>query len=358
MSDTLIWASEADLQDKLAPSTEKAAKGWVEMEVPPHQWFNWYMNRTDTRLATMETPTTSYMRRWSSGGRTETILAHQRFNLPVSYIVGGNHLRVFLDGVLCEPGEGNQYIECGVPGSESDYIRWNDDIDPTYDIRIEVPVRYTEPIHYADETLVATVQSLADRIAALEEPTFCRKFDSPANTRSDVVRANTAYDVGAEYLVGSDQLQVYVNGILQYENADYKELGVAGDVASDIKFLRDIPISDNIRVYISMRNGEHYTVLSEETTLEAMHKYVQEHKYRENRMDVTTTAVIAARAEYAVPEYIVGNNSIKVFKNGILMVKDRDYAEDEDEGTKSTNIFWLEDVQPGTIITAIVPFFE
>lgn len=352
----LIWAQDASASEKLAPSAEKIVQGW-NSETPPHEWFNWYMNRTDTRLSNMEDPLQTYMQRWTAGSRDRTILAKERFDLPVKYEVGSNQLRVYLDGILCEPGEDAQYVECGTPGTKSAYIRWNDDIDVNFDIRIEVPIRAMTTTSIGDEALLGELEDLKTRVANLEQPTYCYKFDSPANTRENDILAGQVYVLPYEYMVATNQLQVYVDGILQYETTDYEELGIAGDTTTDIKFLKDIPVSSNIRVYIAMRNGESYTVLSESLTLAAMHKFVKEHLYREQRQDTTVTERINANADFAVPEYTVGTNTLKVYKNGLLMVEGRDYAEDSEDKTTSTNIFWLSDVMPGTLITVLAPVF-
>ena len=357
MSQHLIWASEAAEQHILAPSAEKIASGWG-VENPPHEYFNWWMNRADNRLAELEQPITSYVSRWYAKDRTEPVLANERFDLPVSYVVGGKHLKVFLDGILCEPGEEAQYVECGTEGTESTYIRFNDDIAVDYDIRIEVPIRATEPVRYADEELVAKVNDLENRIGNLEMPTFCTKCDSPAGTRPDVIVADSIYVLPAEYTVGADQLQVYLDGILQYEGQGYVEVGNVGARSTDIKFLFDVSTATNIRVYVSTKNGENYTVLNETTTLAAMENYVRLHRYHETRVDTTLTERIEAMAAFTVPEYVPGNNELKVYKNGLLLVPNREYSENsEPDSTTSTKIIWNASVEAGTLITVTAPVF-
>jgi hypothetical protein len=353
-ADKLIWASEAESRDILAPSAEKIAQGW-RAEIPPHEYFNWHMNRTDRRLAALETPVTSEIASYSADSRTETIKAGQRFDLPCPYIVGGRHLRVFLEGILCEPGERNQYMECGVEGAESTYIRWNDDIPPEYGIRIEVPIRSSEPVRYADEELVGRVADLADRVAALEAPVFCKKFDFPADTRAAAVPAGRIFTLPAEYVVGADQLQVYRNGILLYEGKDYHEVGAIGDRATDITFTADLPVSDNIRAYVSIRAGEQTTVLNEAVSLEALARAIADAVFRENRQDAVISERIEAMAEYVVPEYTVGDNSLRVYKNGRLLVPDHDYSENGISGEKSVKIIWNGSVEAGAVITVTAP---
>ena len=354
MSDKLIWASEAAEPDILAPSAEKIAQGWLA-EVPPHEYFNWHMNRTDKRLVDLETPVQSAIAAYISGDRTEPIPAHERFDLPRPYVVGGKHLRVFLDGILCEPGEENQYVECGQPGTESTYIRFNDLIPADFTIRIEIPIRCDEPVRWADEAVVAQVEDLITRVGNLEAPTFCKRHDSPAGTRQGVIPADSVYVLPDQYLVGSDQLQVYINGVLQYEGKDYFEQGTAGEWHTDIKFARAIPVSDNIRVFISIKAADATTVLNEAVSLEALKAMFVRNAYRENRMDETVSTRIEALAEYTVPEYTVGDNGLKVYKNGLLLVKNRDYSENGIEGETSTKIIWNSSVEAGTIISVTAP---
>lgn len=139
MQANVIWASEAPKNNVAAPSTDKQKQGWIK-EVPPHEWFNWYMNRTDSRLTQLEEPWTAHIFTSAAGSREEAVPANEKFQLPAKYIVGAGQLRVFLDGILCEAGEREQYVEAGQAGDLSDYIRFNDTIDPSHDIRIEIPV--------------------------------------------------------------------------------------------------------------------------------------------------------------------------------------------------------------------------
>lgn len=353
MSDTLVWASDAPANNKLSPSADKIKKGWV-VENPPHEYFNWYMNRTDNRLLEMEKPVKSYYKYYSAKSRTSNILANAKFTLPATYIVGAHQLRVFLDGILCEPDA--QYVECGTPGTESDYIRFLDDIDKSFDIRVEIPIRMLEPKRYVDDETINTIADLKKRVSKLEEPVFCTKFDNPAGSHTAYAK-NAIYVLPSEYVVSANQLQVYINGILQYENKDYKEVGAVGTRTTDIIFLKNVAATDNIRVYISIRNGEKYTVLDEDKTLEALHRYVQEHLYMESRKDYTLANQINALADFTVPEYTVGNNGLKMYKNGILLIPNRDYSENGVDGERSTRIIWNITLPAGSLITAIAPYF-
>lgn len=353
MAKHIVWASEADENDVLAPSADKQRKGWVE-EVPPHEWFNWHMRRNDQRLNDLEKPLSYVILDLPATERTETIKKGTRFNLPASYVVGAGQLHVYLDGLLCHEGTDQQYVECGQQYAESNYIRWNDNIAPEFDIRIEIPLLSKEPSIYADETLVGNVAALAERVGKLEEPIYSTRLDSPANTRSSVIRAGEIFTFDAEYTVGADQLQVFKNGILLYAGTDYIEVGTTGEKASDISFTADVEISDSIRAYIAIRGSEEYIVLAGSSSLKTLEDKVRQ-LTRQTRVDDIVKARIEALADYTVPEYAPGTNTLKIYKNGVLLVPNRDYSENSDEGETSTRIIWNASVDTGTLITVITP---
>lgn len=353
MGKHVVWASEADEKDVLAPSADKQAKGWVS-EIPPHEWFNWHMRRTDQRLDGLEAPVKNTILELLGRERKDTIKKGARFNLPAKYVVGSGQLHVYLDGLLCLPGENQQYIECGNTYSESDYIRWNDDIPPDFDIRVEIPVTANEPAIYADETLVGEVGDLAKRVEKLEEPVYSTRLDSPANTRDEIIRAGDIFTFDAEYIAGSDNLQVFKNGILLYAGADYQEIGAPGEKSSDIVFTVDVQISDSIRAYISMRGSDEYIVLAGSSSLKTLEEKVAA-LTKQTRFDETVTTRIEALADYSVPPYKPGTSSLRVYKNGALLVPNRDYSENTDDGEVSTRIIWNASVDAGSLITAIAP---
>lgn len=349
----VVWASGADEKDALAPPVEKQAKGWVS-EIPPHEWFNWHMRRTDQRLDGLEAPVKNAILELLAKDREETIKKGSRFNLPADYVVGSGQLRVYLDGLLCLPGADQQYLECGNEYSESSYIRWNDDIPPDFDIRVEIPVIANEPAIYADETLVGEVGDLARRVEKLEEPVYSSRLDSPANSREEIIRAGAVYTFDAEYIVGSDNLQIFKNGVLLYAGADYREIGAPGEKSSDIVFTADIQVEDSVRAYISMRGSDEYIVLASGTSLKTLEDKVFSLTLQ-TRVDETVAERIEALADYAVPPYKPGTSSLRVYKNGILLVPNRDYSENSDEGEISTRIIWNASVAAGSLITAIAP---
>lgn len=353
MSRHTIWAGKALEKDVLAPPLEKQEQGWGE-EIPPHEWFNWYMRRTDTRLNDLEQPVSYRILDLPAKDRTRDIKKGERFNLPASYVVGSGQLHVYLDGILCHEGADQQYVECGQEFAESSYIRWNDTIPAEFDIRVEIPLLSLEPAVYADETVVGNVRSLMDRVARLEEPLFSTQLDSPAGTRPEKISAGDVFTFNGEYVVGANQLQVFKNGILLYAGADYEELGITGDKSSDIIFLKDVEVSDNIRAYIATRGNEEYTIVPGASGLKALEKKISE-MTAQNRQDDVVAARIEALADYTVPPYHPGKNELRIYRNGRLLVPNRDYSENADDGEISTRIIWNASVDANSLITAVAP---
>ena len=251
MQANVIWASEAPKNNVAAPSTDKQKQGWIK-EVPPHEWFNWYMNRTDSRLTQLEEPWTAHIFTSAAGSREEAIPANEKFQLPVKYIVGAGQLRVFLDGILCEAGEREQYVEAGQAGDLSDYIRFNDTIDPSHDIRVEIPVSGLQNAGILDGTIV-TVKDLMRLIvqsAMLDYGlgVITERADSLPGTRLKEYAGGDTYTV-PQYLVGGNGLQVFVDGLLCVRGVDYDEAsGSDGDRATTITWRRAVPVTSTVSV--------------------------------------------------------------------------------------------------------------
>lgn len=353
MSRQTVWAGKAPDKDVIAPPVEKQEQGWTE-EVPPHEWFNWHMRRTDTRLNDLEQPVSYRILDLPAKDRNRDIKKGERFNLPAPYMVGTGQLHVYLDGILCHEGEDRQYVECGPEYAESAYIRWNDDIPAEFDIRVEIPLLSLEPAIYADEQVVGNVRSLMERVSRLEEPLFSTRLDSPAGTRPETIRAGEIFTFEGEYVVGANQLQIFKNGILLYAGADYLEMGEAGEKASDVIFLKDVDISDNIRAYIAVRGSDEYTIIAGASSLKTLEEKIVE-MTRQNRRDEVVRKRIEALADYSVPPYRPGKNELRVYKNGLLLTPNRDYSENADDGEISTRIIWNASVDANTLITVVAP---
>ncbi len=348
-----VWAGNASEKDVIAPPVEKQEQGWTE-EIPPHEWFNWHMRRTDLRLNDLEQPVSWMILDLPASARTEDVRKGARFNLPAPYTVGANQLHVYLDGILCHEGKDAQYVECGQEYGESTYIRWNDTISREFDIRVEIPLLSKQPAIYADEEVVGNVAALLERVARLEEPVFSTRLDSPADTRPENILAGEIFTFEGEYVVGANQLQVFRNGILLYPGTDYNELGVPGEKASDIVFLEDVEISDNIRAHIATRGSGEYSIVAGASSLKTLEEKIGE-MFRQNRKDEIVGERIEALADYTVPAYRLGKNELRVYRNGRLLVPNRDYSENANDGEISTRIIWNASVDANTLVTAIAP---
>lgn len=136
MSDKIIWGDTALATDIVEPSTEKQHQGWELNELPPHEYFNWYFNRTDSRLNDLEDKTPQYTSMYSGGNtRTGDIEAGTSYTVP-QYTVGTGQLRIYLDGLICIRDV--TYEEVGEDGSVSTSIKWLDKIGKEYAIMADV----------------------------------------------------------------------------------------------------------------------------------------------------------------------------------------------------------------------------
>lgn len=330
MSNHVIWASGAQETDVQAPPAEKQVQGWTK-EAPPHEWFNWYMNRTDTRLSQLEEPQLGTSYTSFAGTRGKTIAAGEKFTLPVSYIVGADNLRVYLDGIRCYPGEDQQYMEAGSPGTYSNYIRWNDAIPDKYDISVDIPVKGQDKVALLTGTV--TMEELTQQIAsALANSKFqhvsggSREY-SPGGSRPSVLVVGSSYTV-PQYEVGSNKLFVTLKGLLCTPGVEYLEVGTPGSMSTTIAWTTEIPTEASINAYTYDSHG------------------------RIDSPGDTRAAVIPAGTEFTVPRYIVGSKRLMVCVNGLLCTPGVEYHEIGDLGTASTTITWTFDVEVNLDITA------
>ena len=164
MPEHIVWGDQAPAIDIVAPSVEKQHIGW-EQEYPPHEYFNWYFNRTDTRLGSLEEPWTKETFHSAPGERTETILAGSEYTIP-EYIVGSSNLEVYLDQYPCIEGPDGTYTEVGDKLTRSTKIIWNDDIDTSYDILIKTPTQLSKKINIVTSSVIdfeTMLQTIVDK---------------------------------------------------------------------------------------------------------------------------------------------------------------------------------------------------
>lgn len=261
----IIWASSAAESALATPSADKQAEGWG-LEAPAFEFMNWLQNRTDRRLNKLEEPWTHTVHISPANAREAVIPAGERYACP-QYVVGARQLRVYLEGIPCTAGENAQYMEVGLEGQVSTNIRWNDDIDPEYEVRIEAPIRATELVSFVNVTLEDVTTEIVSTMAnaALQLHVKQEVFDSPADTRDAVIPANTDFTV-SEYTVGESELNIHKDGVKLMEGVDYIEIGEAGSTSTTIQFTDPVEIADSLSIVSSIRATGSMTVYPEEST--------------------------------------------------------------------------------------------
>lgn len=243
MSEHIVWADNAAAGNISAPTEEKQHTGWGQ-EAPPFEWLNWFMNKTDVRLKTLETPWELEHVYSPSNTRAQVYAIGDVYTTP-PYIVGAGRIRVYLDSVPCILGV--QYEEVGLAGSESTQIRWKIDVDYSREILIVAPYNVYEKTGIIN-TELTPIQDILDawtarlNNAVIEHHAEIVQQVSAANTRTEVIAAGTDYTV-PEYRVGDNGLQVYLHGLMCSAGADnqYVEVGTAGTISTKIKWNDDIP---------------------------------------------------------------------------------------------------------------------
>lgn len=261
----IIWASSAAESALATPSADKQAEGWG-LETPPFEIMNWLQNRTDRRLNKLEEPWTHNVLVSPAYSRDAVIPAGERYACP-QYVVGARQLRVYLDGIPCSDGENAQYMEVGLEGQVSTNIRWNDDIDPEYEVRIESPIRATELVGFVNVTLEDVTSEIVNTMAntALQLHVKQEVFESPADTRDAVIPANTDFTIN-EYTVGESELNIHKDGVKLMEGVDYVEIGEPGSTSTTIQFTDPVEIADSLSIVSSIRATGSMTVYPEEST--------------------------------------------------------------------------------------------
>jgi hypothetical protein len=145
---TSLWASGGDT---VTPSSTKIQTGW-EVEVPPRQWFNWFMNRVDTAFAYL----------FQHGIPT--------YDKSVNYVAGGLSYVVGNDG--------NLYRSVAASGPATTVQ------DPTTDSA----AKYWKPVGYSEA-------DASKKFAPIASPTFTGdpKAPTPADGDNDTSLATTQF---------------------------------------------------------------------------------------------------------------------------------------------------------------------
>lgn len=123
--------------------------------------------------------------------------------------------------------------------------------------------------------------------------------------RGSVLSAGTAFTV-PEYELGSNNLQVYLNGLLCLAGSDKQYVE---DTSTTIKFNDDIPADAEISALATI--GSSY-----EGVL-----------YNRVVVSESREADLAIGEQFAVPEHVVGYGRLRVFIDGLILQEGFDFAE-------------------------------
>ena len=110
--------------------------------------------------------------------------------------------------------------------------------------------------------------------------------------RADVIAAGTAFSVPT-YALGSDELQIFINGLLCVKGREYTE-----DTTTTVKFTEAIATDIEISAVVT--------------------KSVEGGLLNESAVSENRSAVIASGTVYEVPEHTVGLGRLKVYLDGLL----------------------------------------
>lgn len=121
--------------------------------------------------------------------------------------------------------------------------------------------------------------------------------------RNAVLAAGTAFTV-PEYAVGSNNLQVFVNGLLCVKDAQYTEVS-----STTIAFTFDVETSAEITAMVTV--GSSYEGVLTQRVL----------------LSDSRASVIAAGTGFSVPEHQVGYGRLKVYLDGLILQEGLDYSE-------------------------------
>lgn len=121
--------------------------------------------------------------------------------------------------------------------------------------------------------------------------------------RSEVLTVGTAFTV-PEYTVGSNNLQVFVNGLLCVKDAQYTEVS-----STTIAFTFDVETSAEITAMVTI--GSSYEGVLTQRVL------VSESRESE----------LVAGTAFSVPEHQVGYGRLKVYLDGLILQENLDYSE-------------------------------
>ena len=144
-----------------------------------------------------------------------------------------------------------------------------------------------------------------------------------SESRDAVIAAGTAFDVPA-YEIGTNQLQVWVNGLLCVKGNQYTEVST-----STIAFTFDLPADASVVATVTTSAGS-----TSFTT------QVQTSSSREATMPAGTV--------FTVPAYTVGSDMCRIYLDGLTAIQDVTWQE-----VSATSIKFLVDIPADMEITVV-----
>lgn len=101
-----------------------------------------------------------------------------------------------------------------------------------------------------------------------EEETAKNTYKNYTRTLSTTITQNTDYELPATYKVGSDDLELYVEGVLLIKDINYSEVGDSGQTSNTVKFL-DWDVKAGYTILEKVK-GNSIRIYSEEEAIEAV----------------------------------------------------------------------------------------
>lgn len=101
-----------------------------------------------------------------------------------------------------------------------------------------------------------------------EEETAKNTYKNYTRTLSTNITQNTDYELPATYVVGSDDLELYVEGVLLIKDINYIEVGDSGQTSNIIQFL-DWDVNAGYTILEKVK-GNSIRIYSEEEAIEAV----------------------------------------------------------------------------------------
>lgn len=208
----------------------------------------------------------------------------------------------------------------GNAGTDAEYI-------PTYDSNDIISKKVDLALIFENtDNIVVKLDTSAMFVTSdeLEQKISETLFKKYAITLNKTIAQNTNYELPASYIVGTDNLEIIVEGVQLLKGINYIEIGTDGESSNIIQFL-DWDVSDGYSMLIEIK-GESVKIYSEEEAIEAVEEvwiqqygnlkgvYVQVNGYDVNKNYVV--AVINSSTTLVLQYYIVNRLTLEISERG------------------------------------------